>query len=306
MTVFKSGGVVRLLSAAAVAAMVAAGTFALTPAFAQEAEVLARVNGKDITKTEVDLATEVYGAQLQQVPEAARQSIIIDALIDMHVLADAAREAGLDQTETYKDRMEFLSAQALRNTFIEEKVQNAVTDEELKARYEKDVAGYTPPEEVKASHILVKTEDEAKQIISDLEAGGDFAAIASEKSLDPGSKTNGGDLGYFSKGQMVPAFEEAAFALEPGSYTKTPVQSQFGYHVIKTEDKRSQPVPSFEDVKAQVQEVLQREKFQTVLTELKEAAKVERLDQPADGEAPATAPVEGAAPADGTAAPAQQ
>lgn len=282
MMMTKTRGFARLLSAAAVAGLLAAG-----PLAAQDAEVLARVNGNEITKSDVELAAEVFGPQLQQIPEGARQSIILDALVDMHVLADAAKAEGLDESETFKQRMEFLRTQALRNTFIEEKVQNAVTDADLAARYEKDIAGYTPPEEVKASHILVKTKEEADQIIKDLEAGGDFAAIASEKSLDPGSKQTGGDLGYFSKGQMVPAFEEAAFALEPGSFTKEPVESQFGFHVIKTEDKRSQPVPSLEDVKPQVQEVVQREKFQEILTSLKEGAKIERLDDAAEGTAPA-------------------
>lgn len=282
------------------AALAATALIAITalPASAQE-EVLARVNGKDITKTEVDLAIDVFGEQLAQVPEAARRSIVIDALVDMHVIADAAEKEGLADSEVYKNRMAFLSAQALRNTYIEEKVQAAITDEELKARYEKDLAGYQAPEEVKARHILVKTEEEAKQIIADLDGGADFAKIASEKSEDPGSKVNGGDLGFFTKGQMVPAFEEAAFALEPGSYTKTPVQSQFGYHVIKVDEKRTQPAPAFEEVKDQVAAVVQREKFQEILQTLKADAQVERMDQPAAGAAPA--PAAGETPAAGEA-----
>ncbi|WP_075217245.1 peptidylprolyl isomerase [Mongoliimonas terrestris] len=283
--------------AAALAATALVALSSALPVSAQD--VLARVNGKDITKTEVDLAIEVFGEQLAQVPEAARRSIVIDALVDMHVIADAAEKEGLADSEVYKNRMAFLSAQALRNTYIEEKVQSAITDEELKARYEKDLAGYQAPEEVKAGHILVKTEDEAKQIITDLDGGADFAAIASEKSEDPGSKVNGGDLGFFTKGQMVPAFEEAAFALEPGTYTKTPVQSQFGYHVIKVDEKRTQPAPAFEEVKDQVAAVVQREKFQEILQTLKADAEVERMDQAAEGAAPAGAPpAAGAAPAE--------
>ncbi|WP_181701105.1 peptidylprolyl isomerase [Chthonobacter albigriseus] len=296
MTIALLRRAVAPLGAAALAALLASGA-----AFAADGEVLARVNGKDITKTEVDLAATVFGEQLQQVPENARQSIVLDALVEMHVIADAAEKDGLAESKTYKERMVFLTAQALRNTYIEEKIQNAVSEDELKARYEKDVAGYEPPEEVKASHILVKTEDEAKQVIKDLDAGGDFAKIASEKSLDPGSKATGGDLGYFGKGQMVPEFETAAFGQEAGAYTKTPVKTQFGFHVIKTVEKRKQPVPAFADVREQIAQVVQREKYQQVIGDLKKAATIEMLNQPA-------APAEGAAPADPAApapAPAQ-
>lgn len=289
-------------AAAGLAAL--AGLLLTGAAFAADGEVLARVNGKDITKTEVELAATVFGEQLAQVPDGARQSIVLDALIEMHVIADAAEKEGLAESAKFKERMSFLSAQALRNTYIEEKVQGAITDDELKARYEKDVAGYTPPEEVHARHILVKTEDEARQVIKDLDAGIDFSKIAAEKSLDPGSKANGGDLGFFTKGQMVPEFETAAFSLEPGAFTKEPVKSQFGFHVIKLEEKRTQPVPTFEEVKDQVTSVVQREKYQQALVDLKAAAKIERLDQPpADAAAPG-APAAPAAPAAPEAAPA--
>ena len=271
-------------------AVIAPSLIALSLATALPAasqEVVARVNGKDITSTEVELGIDVFGAQLQQVPEGARKAIVLDALIDMHVMADAARAAGLAENAKFKERMSFLEAQALRNTSIEEKIQNAVSDADLKARYEKDVSGYTPPEEVRARHILVKTKEEADQVIADLAAGGDFAAIAAEKSLDPGSKTNGGDLGFFGRGQMVPAFEEEAFRLAPGETSKAPVESQFGFHVIKVEEKRSQPVPTFDEVRDQVAEVLQREKFQEVLGTLKSEARIEMLTKDA---APATQP----------------
>lgn len=285
----------RLLTAVAAATVVVATSFG---AVAADGDVLARVNGKDITKNEVDLAMDVFGEQLQQVPEGARRAMVVDALVDMHVMADAAAAAGLENDPKFKDRMSFLKAQALRNTYIEESVQKSITEDELKARYQKDVAGYAPPEEVHARHILVKTEDEANQIIKDLAAGKDFAEIAKEKSQDPGSKDNGGDLGFFAKGQMVPPFEEEAFRLKAGEISTKPVKTDFGYHVLKVEEKRTQPVPTFEEVRAQVEQVLQREKFQEVLGKLKGEAKIERLDQaaaapaPADGAAPAPAPAQ--------------
>lgn len=284
----------RVVPAVAVAALLVAG-----PVFAADEGVVARVNGTDITTNEVDLAMQIFAEQLQQVPEAARRSMVIDALVDIHVMADAARKEGLADSAKFKDRLAFLTAQALRNSYIEDKIQGGITEDELKARYEKDVKGYTPPEEVRARHILVKTKEEADQVIKDLAGGGDFAKIAAEKSQDPGSKDNGGDLGFFGKGQMVPEFETAAFGMQPGDVSKEPVQTQFGFHVLKVEEKRTQPVPTFEEVKPQVTEALQREKFQEVLTKLKSEAKVEMIEKPA--EAPAAEPAPDAAPA----APAQ-
>jgi peptidyl-prolyl cis-trans isomerase C len=265
---------------AAGAAFLPAG-LPLAPAYADEpTDVMARVGTYEINRAELDLAIELFGEQLAQVPEDQRPAVVLGALIDMHLVADAARKDGLDQGELYQKRVEFLQNQALRTTFIEEKVQKAVTEEELKARYEKDIASYTPPEEVKAAHILVETEDEAKAIIADIEKGADFAVLAKEKSKDPGSKDNGGDLGYFSKGQMVPEFETAAFEMNVGDVSKTPVKSQFGFHVIKVEDKRKQPVPTFESVKAQIQPAVEREKFEKLMADLKAATKVERFDAP--------------------------
>ncbi|WP_237153236.1 peptidylprolyl isomerase [Oryzibacter oryziterrae] len=274
-------------------ALLLAGVALAGPALA-DGDVLARVNGKDITKAEVDMAMDVFGQQLAQVPDGAKQSMVLDALIDMHVLADAAAASGVKDDPKYKARISFLDAQALRNTYLEDQVQAKITDDEIKARYEKDIAGYTPPEEVHARHILVKTEEEANQIIKDLAAGKDFAALAKEKSLDPGSKDNGGDLGFFAKGQMVPEFETEAFSLQPGQTSAKPVKTQFGYHVLKVEEKRTQPVPKLEDVREQVVQVLQREKAQEILTKLKGEAKIENLLPPP---APAATPAPGAEPA---------
>jgi peptidyl-prolyl cis-trans isomerase C len=278
---------------AAGAAVVFAALAAAPAAAAEPTDVMARVGEEEITRAELDLAVELFAEQLQQVPEDQRQAMVLTALIDMHLVADAARREGLDQSELHKRRLAFLENQALRTAFVEEKVQKAVTEDELKARYEKDIANYTPPEEVHAAHILVETEDEAKAVIDALAAGGDFAALASEKSKDPGSKDTGGDLGFFTKGQMVPEFETEAFTLAPGEVSKVPVQTQFGFHVVKVIEKRTQPVPSFETVRAQILPVVEREKFDQVMADLKAATKVERFDAP-----PAAEATEPAAPAD--------
>jgi len=260
-------------------------------------DVVARVNGKDITAAEVQVATDVFGEQLAQIPEAQRRPMIVGALIDMHVMADAAKAAGTADSPKYKARMAFLEAQALRNTYVEDELQGKISDDEIKARYEKDIAGFVPPEEVHARHILVKTEDEANAVLKQLADGGNFEAIAKEKSQDPGSKDNGGDLGFFAKGQMVPEFEAEAFALKPGETSTKPVKSQFGYHVIKVEERRTQPVPTLDQVREQVIQMVQRDKYQDTLAKMHSAAKIEILD-------PTAAPAAPAAPADPAATPA--
>ena len=257
-------------------------------------DVVARVNGKDITAAEVQMATDVFGEQLAQVPEAQRRSMVVDALVDMHVMADAAKAAGTADSPKYKARMAFLEAQALRNTYVEDDLQGKISDADIKARYEKDIASYVPPEEVHARHILVKTEDEANAILKQLADGGDFQAIAKEKSEDPGSKGNGGDLGFFAKGQMVPEFEAEAFALKPGETSTKPVKSQFGYHIIKVEERRTQPVPTLDQVREQVIQMVQRDKYQETLAKMRGEAKIEILTPPAAPADPAAAP---AAPA---------
>lgn len=261
-------------------------------------DVVARVNGKDITAAEVQMATDVFGEQLAQVPEAQRRPMIVGALIDMHVMADAAKVAGTADSPKYKARMAFLEAQALRNTYVEDELQGKISDDEIKARYEKDIAGFVPPEEVHARHILVKTEDEANAVLKQLADGGNFEAIAKEKSQDPGSKDNGGDLGFFAKGQMVPEFEAEAFALKPGETSTKPVKSEFGYHIIKVEERRTQPVPTLDQVREQVIQMVQRDKYQDTLAKMHSAAKIEILDPTA-----APAPAAPAAPA--TPAPAK-
>ncbi|WP_053239740.1 peptidylprolyl isomerase [Pleomorphomonas koreensis] len=273
--------------------LAAAALLTLSALPASADDVVARVNGKDITAAEVQMATDVFGEQLAQIPEAQRRSMVVDALVDMHVMADAAQAAGVADSPKYKARMAFLEAQALRNTYVEDELQAKISEDDIKARYEKDVAGYVAPEEVHARHILVKTEDEANAILKELAAGGDFQAIAKEKSQDPGSKANGGDLGFFAKGQMLPEFEAEAFALKPGETSVKPVKTQFGYHILKVEERRTQPVPTLDQVREQVIQMVERDKYQETLAKMRGEAKIEILTPPA---APA-APAQPAAPA---------
>lgn len=260
--------------------------------------VVATVDGKPITQGELEMAAEDFADDLARVPEGARRGILLDVLIDMRVMADAAEKDGVTETPSFKQRMAFLTLQAERNAYVQDKIAGSVTDAEVKARYDQEVSKFGDNVEVRARHILVETEEEAKAIIAELENGGDFAKLAEEKSKDPGSAAQGGDLGYFSRGQMVPPFEEAAFALEVGSITDTPVKSDFGFHVIQLEDKRKQAPPAYDQVQARLRDLLIREKFASVLAGLKADSKIEVLDPTLKPDAPAAdAPAATPAPA---------
>jgi peptidyl-prolyl cis-trans isomerase C len=257
------------------------GLFALAAfpprALAQDTTV-ATINGAAITEAELTAAMEEFEQQLARVPEAERKKVTLERIIDMRVIAQAATKDGLDKDPTVLRRLESIRVQLLTSEYVRKKVEAAITDDDLKARYEKEMAAYTPPEEVKASHILVETKEQADEVMKELAAGKAFADIAKEKSIDPGSKENGGDLGYFQKGQMVPEFEQAAFGLEKGAVTKEPVQTQFGFHIIKQEDKRTGEKPAFDAVKDQVREVVAAEKFREALAALRKDAKIDYKD----------------------------
>src|SRR5688572_17055279 len=270
---------------------------AAPPAAAPKA-VVTRVGDRDITEAQVAIARQEFGSELGQVPEAQQRGVIIDALINMELLAQAARAAGLDKGPAFEARLEFLTQQALRNAYVEQEIVPALTPEELQKGYQSAVVGeFKPEEQVRARHILVDTKEQADKIIADLKAGGAFEELA-KQSKDP-SGQNGGDLGYFGKGQMVPPFEAAAFALEPGKFTETPVQTEFGYHVIKVEEKRMSEPPPLAEVENELRNFLLRQKFESVMASLREKYPIEIVGQPAPagGAQPAGAAPAGEAPA---------
>ncbi|TWG90286.1 peptidyl-prolyl cis-trans isomerase C [Mesorhizobium sp. J18] len=274
---------------------------------AQDDPVVATVNGQEITESDLTRAGSDLDPQFSRLPPEQRRAAALSALIEIRMMADEAEKQKLDQAEKFKERMEFLRERALHSAYIEENVASSLTDEAVRARYDQEVAASPAANEVHARHILVKTKEEAEAIIKQLDEGGDFAAIAKEKSTD-GAAAQGGDLGYFAAGQMVPEFEKAAFALEPGSYSKEPVQTQFGWHVIKVEDKRAQQPPAFDDVKEQIRSVMLREAYFELVASLKEDAEVEitdaklkkaveAIEQPAQSAKPADQPAAGEEPA---------
>lgn len=248
------------------------------PAFAaDEDKVIAKVGNMEIRQSELDLAMNNLDPQLAQLPDEQKKIAALSGAIDVKLLASSAASEGLDKTAQFKQRMKFIGDRELHNAYFKAHVVDAVTDAEVKARYDKEIADLPKQEEIRARHILVKTEEEAKQVIADLAAGKDFVELAKAKSTDP-NKSEGGDLGFFGRGRMVPEFEDAAFALAPGSYSKTPVKTQFGFHVIKVEEKRDVPPPSFEEVAQQVRQLVMRDKYLELITKAKASTKIDIQD----------------------------
>ena len=241
-------------------------------------KVLAKVNGVEITERELAFAETDLAQQFAQAPEGQRRAMVLNALIDIKLLAASAEAEGLDKEKNFQARMAFLRSRALHNSYFQQKALSNITDEELKSRYEKEIAAVPPSEEVRARHILVEKEEDAKAIIKQLDEGADFETLAKEKSTGP-SGPNGGDLGYFGKGQMVPEFEVAVFALETGKHTAKPVKTQFGWHVIKKEDARTSQPPAFEQIEGQIRQLLAREKYIALTTEARNAQPIEILDE---------------------------
>lgn len=276
------------------------------PALAQD-KPLATVNGKPLSEADLKLAEAELGAELAQLPEGSRRRILLEYLIENQVFSDAAEGAKLATGADYDARIQYWKRRALRDLYFEKSIKAAVKDEDAKKFYDDQVKALKPEEEVKASHILVKDEAKAKDIAEKLTKGGDFAALAKENSEDPGSKDNGGDLGYFGHGQMVPEFETAAFALEKGKISP-PVKSNFGFHIIKLDDKRMRQPPPFDGLKDRIVNTLLQKKAQTIGLELRNAAKVEYVDpeikKAVESEKAAAAAAPKDAPKEAPAAPA--
>ncbi len=265
-----------------------------------ESIIVAKVEGRDIT--EKDVAEFVSNIpQLQQQPmeqvfPLAREELVTGEIIDIR----AEKEGTVNDPEV-EERLKLAREGIVRTVYLENKVNTMLTEEALREAYadfSKQQEG-ARQEEVKARHILVDSEEKANDIIAKLKDGADFSKLATEMSSDSASGAKGGDLGYFTKGQMVPAFSQSAFSLETGEVTEKPVKSQFGYHVIKVEDKRMQPLPSFEEVKTFLEVQKRREILETLLQDWREEADVTlyNMDGTPEAKAPeATEPAAAPAP----------
>jgi len=245
---------------------------ALTDPLAEAAQnfapdlVVATIGGKDLTTADLDNYVRFVSPGTDETL-GARRLHTLRALVTVWALAGEAVQEGMDQTAEFKTRLELMRLSALQEAFVSAKLAGKVTEEDVKARYEVEIKTLPAEEEVRASHILVESEDEAKKVIVRLDEGEDFAALAQEKSTDGSSAASGGDLNYFSKGQMVEPFENAAFALNVGEYSKQPIESPFGWHVIKLADRRTKEPPSLEEFASAISNMLMREHYDALIDE---------------------------------------
>jgi len=269
----------RALLAAAVVATVAAGGILRVASAEDKATtvVVAKVNGQAITEADMRYAENELGGELANLPPEVKRRALAEYLIDNSLFADAAEAAKLSATPEYEQQMGYLKRRVLREIYFNKTLKDTIKDDEAKKIYDERVAKLKPEEEISASHILVDTEDKAKELRAKLAAGGDFAQLAKENSTDTGSKDQGGSLGYFGHGQMVPEFETAAFKLEKGQVSD-PVHTNFGWHIIKLDDRRKKEPPSFAAVKDTIMNSLIVRKAQDAASEMRGKAQIEYVD----------------------------
>lgn len=263
---------VRALTAAALVTVLAG------PVLADDTEVVAMLNGEPITAADLALAETELDQQFAQMPPDQRRIAALTAILEIRLMAQGAEAAGIAEEPEFQRRLDLMRQRLLHAAYIEQAIAGQISEEDLRTRYEAEIGGLDLDEEVRARHIIVESEEEAAEIIAALDAGGDFEELARERSQD-GAAQQGGDLGYFSRGQMVPEFEEAVFAMEVDSYTAEPVQTQFGWHVIKLVDRREQEPPSFSDVQPQLRNLLLREAYYQAVDELRDAADIDIQDE---------------------------
>jgi peptidyl-prolyl cis-trans isomerase C len=253
--------------------------------------VIATVNGDAIRNSDMTMFYDSLPSQYREVPMVSLYDQLIEGLIESRVLAQAARQAGLMDDPQVKRRLAFVTNDMLQQTYLNQLLAEQITEQRMRAEYDATIGAQTGEEEVSARHILLEDEAAARAVIEALAAGGDFVTLAQTRSTGP-SAPSGGDLGYFTKDQMVAPFSEAAFALNPGEYTVVPVKTQFGWHVIKVEDRRLSAPPSFEDSQAEISRQMAKDYVFGLMEKLRDSAEISRFDkpdQPAEGASAAPA-----------------
>lgn len=296
-------------AALVVAALGSVAAVALTPAMAQDAAkpaaakpaaggaslgddpVVARVNGKEFKRSDVLGLLQQLDPQVQQMPLQMIYPQLVEQLVQSQLVTEAGYKAKLQDSAEVKKRLKQAEENFVQQAWLKGEIDKKLTQDKLKAAFDKWTKEHPPQDEVKASHILVKTKEEAEAIIKQLKGGADFAKLAAEKGTD-GTKETGGDLGYFVKDQMVKPFADAAFAMKPGEISQTPVQTDFGFHVIKVADKRKQTPPTFDQAAPQLRPMVAQEIAEELVKGLEKTAKVEMFNidgspMPAPSAAPA-------------------
>ena len=291
----------RFVRRGAALAVVTAFALLAAPAIrAQESDpVVVRIDGKEVHQSDLAIAEDDLAGNLQQMTPDARRDYLITFFSDMTIVAKAAEAKNLADTDDFKRKLAYARSKLLMEQLLQAEAKNAVTDAAMHKVYDEAIGQVKKEQEVRARHILVETEEEAKAVLAELKKGADFAELAKSKSKDPGA-SDGGDLGYFTKDQMVPEFAEVAFKLDKGAISD-PVKSQFGWHIIKVEDKRERQPPEFDKVKDQIEQYLVRRAQSEMITKLRAEAKIDRVNPPTP-----PAPATPAAPAPATPAPVEQ
>jgi peptidyl-prolyl cis-trans isomerase C len=275
---------------------------AATPAFAQQKTaaagddpIVARINGTVLHRSDLELALRGAPPEIQQQPFDKIYPQLLNSLVNAELLAQAGRKAKVDQNAQIKAQMAAADNEIVADAYVASLARTQVSEAKLRQAYDQYAKQAPQTEEVHARHILVKTEQEAKDLIAQLDKGADFATLAKEKTIDPPGKTDGGDLGYFTKGDMLPDISAAAFALKPGEYTKTPIHTQYGWHIVKVEDRRPGKAGTYEQVAPEIAQQMTQQIVAAKLQELRGQGKIEVFGP--DGKAIASAAPPQAAPA---------
>jgi peptidyl-prolyl cis-trans isomerase C len=259
----------RGVLAFAVAAAMAAG-----PALAADKDpVAATVNGVDIHLSQISEFQHSLPPQMAQAP----YPMLLDAFISNFLVTEAARKEGLQNDPEIKRAMKVAEDSVLRKGWMAKRLRAEVSDSVLKQRYDQFVAGFKPEDEIHARHVLTESEETANAVYNDVKNGASFADVAKAKSKDPSAQQNGGDLGYFTRSEMVPAFADVAFGLKPGEISK-PVKTQFGWHVIKVEDRRLTSPPPYDEAKPVLRDRVAEETAQKLVGDIRAKAKVKKFN----------------------------
>ena len=266
-----------MLRKSLLAASLATVIFA-SPAMAQDAApaedpVLATVNGEEILESEVRATQQGLPQQYRQLPFEMLKADLLTREINQRLLMNAGSEAGLADDEEVKEQIAALERRLIAETYLDRALNDAITEDAINAKYEEFIATNEPEPQVHARHILLESEEDAKAVIAELDDGADFVELAKEKSTGP-SGPNGGDLGFFNREDMVAPFAEAAFAMEAGTYSSEPVQTQFGWHVIKVEEKKEGAQPSLDEVRQQLVAEISRDAFNALVEDLRATADI--------------------------------
>jgi peptidyl-prolyl cis-trans isomerase C len=240
--------------------------------------VVARVDGKEIKKSDILRDLQNMGPQAQQLPAQMLYPQLLQKAIITKIVSEKGYAMKMQNEKEAKDRLKDAEAQIVADLYVRRTIQPKITEEKIKAKYDELAKKFKPEDEVRARHILVPTEEEAKDIISKVKSGTDFGKLASEKSKDSGSAKQGGDLGYFTRAVMVKPFSDAAFSMKVGEIGDKPIKTDFGYHVIKVEDKRKSSPPPLAEVKEQISSQIGQEMVAQLVKDLEAKAKIEKFN----------------------------